>query len=250
MADRLSFEEKLANLRTILNKMDWEPDGTNVKQGYRYLTHTKIKGNVSKALSDAGLEWAIEYSEPKKMDAVGQMTQHFIVEAVCTIYDVGGTGKSKSYTVWGESADSGDKALSKVQTNAFKNFWANNFMLSLYTPEEEAVIDIKDSVKAEGGSEYKAKKEVAKEKVLKENPAKPEVSEVKEETKDEKKPLSETQKKAMSRIMEKATTMSESELASIGISLVDVGADYNNALGKDDGILGADFIQKYKKVMG
>ena len=242
--DKPKFEKKIGNLRKILNGQDWTPDGENVKQGYKYLTHTKIKGNVSRALVEADLGFQIDYSDLQIQPSIGQMSQHYIVKANCKLYDIEDSSQFREYIVYGEAGDSGDKGMSKVHTNAFKNFWANNFMLSFYTDSQEEIDEIKTSVMSEGGSGYQAKKEIAKERVLKNNPVN-----VPKETTEERRVLSPNQKSVMEKIMNKATTLTESDYATLGFTLNDVGEAYNKALGSDDSSLGAEFILKFKKVM-
>lgn len=241
--DKPKFERKISNLRKILNGLDWTPDGVNAKQDYRYLTHTKIKGNVSRALVEADLGFQIDYSDLQIQPAIGQMGQHYIIKATCKLYDAEDSSQFREYIVYGEAGDSGDKGISKVHTSAFKNFWANNFMLSFYTDSQEEIDEIKTAVMSEGGSGYQAKKEIAKERVLKNNPA-----DVKETT-EERRVLSPNQKSVMEKIMNKATTLTESDYAGLGFTSNDVGEAYNKALGSDDSSLGAEFILKFKKVM-
>lgn len=275
MDDILSFERKLSKLREVLNSMDWTPDGTNVKQGYKYLTHTKIKGNMSRALVASRLEWEMQYSDLQFRPEVGAMSQHYILQATATIFDIDNPEKSRRYTAFGEAADSGDKGTAKAQTNAFKNILANNFMLSLYTVEEEDRMEVEDSIMMGGGSKYEAKKESAKNAVLAKNPVKieqpaeptkdvPKVEEQKEqptETKvksketetsaepvQEKGGMSRTQAVAMEKIMNKITTLDEATLMPFG-TVTDIGLEYNKVLSDGKASSATEFINKYKGVM-
>lgn len=263
MDDILSFERKLSKLREVLNKMDWEPDGTNVKQGYKYLTHTKIKGNMSNALVQSRLEWDIQYGELQYRPEIGNMSQHYIIEAKATVFDIDNPEKFRTYTAYGEAADSGDKAMAKAQTNAFKNILSNVFMLSLYTPSEEYAMEVQDAVMMEGGSKYKAKKESAKATILAKNPVKTEEPKqevkatedkpseekaVKEDVKTSEGDISKTQAMMLEKIMNKVTTLDEATLMPYG-TLSEIGLEYNEVLSSGKAERAAEFVSKYKGVM-
>ena len=275
MAEKISFEKKLSRFRDILNTMDWSPDGTNAKQGYQY--------NVSKALVNSGLEWDIQYRNLQILGPIGNMGQHYILEGVATITDIDDPSFYKTYSAFGEAADSGDKGISKAQTNALKNVLSNNSLLSFYNPLEEEIMEISDSLLAEGMSGYKVRKEVAKNTVLSKNPvldkaaeipktidkkASDEVKQPKEAKEEQKKEvpktevvmapaepkpaigkgISTTQATAMSKIVDKATVVDESELMDFG-TLEEISIEYSKVTASNDPKLAADFINRYKGVM-
>lgn len=244
---KVPFQERIEGLRDTLNQMDWSPDGENVKQGYRFLSHEKIKGNVSKALVANHVGFSISFCDLAQREAIGNMSQHNTVTAHVTLYDIYDPSIKMETTVYGSAADSGDKSISKAQTNAFKNYWANQFMLSFYTPYDEIAEEVGGSVRAEGGSGFTAKKEIAKAVIMQSHSAEPTATA--ERTAAGKKPITDTQKTLMSKIMNKATTVNAVELESIGTDITEIGTAYNKALGADDSELASGFIMSYKKVM-
>lgn len=241
----MGFEQKVETLRYNLSRMDWTPDGTNAKQGYQYLTHTKVKGNISHALISSHVGFSITFSDMQVHPAIGNMGQHYVIKADCVIYDTDNVSESRSYTVYGESADAGDKGISKAQTNAFKNFWANEFMLSFYTPEQESYNETMDAVLQEGGSKIQAKKEAAKEAIIKQAdkaqeppPAEPQTASI-----------SDSQKSVMEKIISKARSVSEADLTMLKFDIATIEKAYNDVIENDNKVEAAGFIRDYKRVM-
>lgn len=169
MAEKKNFGDKILVFREEISKQDWSPDGENVSQNYEFLSNKKMKVNVQKALVKAGLDWRVDFTDLQIMPAIGErQTQHYICKAIATISDP--SDPSDEYIQWtafGEAADTSDKAISKMQTNAFKNLIANNLLVADLTEEGESIAESMQSAKDSGKSGYDAKKEVAKEIVLK-----------------------------------------------------------------------------------
>lgn len=138
------FFDKLAKFRALLNAMDWSPDGINTHQNYRFLSESKMKGQIGPALVEAGLEWRATYSDVKMLDAVGSMRTHILLTLTVELFDETG---SETYVAYGTAADSGDKAMSKAQTNALKNVIANNWLVSSFDAETEGELESKSSSK-------------------------------------------------------------------------------------------------------
>ena len=138
------FFDKLAKFRALLNAMDWSPDGINTHQNYRFLSESKMKGQIGPALVEAGLEWRATYSDVKMLDAVGSMRTHILLTLTVELFDDTG---SETYVAYGTAADSGDKAMSKAQTNALKNVIANNWLVSSFDAETEGELESKSSSK-------------------------------------------------------------------------------------------------------
>ena len=144
------FFDKLAKFRALLNAMDWSPDGINTHQGYKFLSESKMKGQIGPALVEAGLEWRATYSDVKMLDAVGSMRTHILLTLTVELFDESG---SETYVAYGTAADSGDKAMSKAQTNALKNVIANNWLVSSFDAETEGELESKSSSKTFVSSE-------------------------------------------------------------------------------------------------
>ncbi len=150
MAEKDTFSQRYSEFRKEVANMDWTADGVNTNQGWTFLSESKIKGQLSPALAKYGIGWAVSYSDLKVMEPVGAMKQHYIVTVHVKITDLlGTTDTSLDFEAFGEGADSGDKGISKAQTNALKNVIANNFLLSSYTVEAESSLESATSAKAE-----------------------------------------------------------------------------------------------------
>ena len=232
--------KKVSVFRRILNEQDWSLDGFNEKQNYRFLSNKKMKYNVTRALVQSGLEWTITFSDWKKMDEIGMMKQHYIVTATATLHD---TESDEYYEIqgYGEGADSGDKAMSKAKTNAYKSIISNNFMVADIDEEGEEVTETNDSIKVEARSGFEAKQEITKAKVVRENASKKEPSHL---------PLTEgsissTQEKLIEKIMAKASVLSSAELEKFG-SLEQIESDRDSVKTAEDAL---KFIQAYQGVL-
>lgn len=237
MAEKGLFK-KLSDFRKVLNEQDWTMDGYNDKQGYPFLSHQKIKANVSEALVKAGLEWSLSYTEWSKEPEIGMMKQHYIVKAKAVIHDTESDAFFET-EAFGEGADSGDKAMSKAQTNAFKSIISNNFMVAEIGAEGEEVESVNDTIKTEARSGYEAKQEIAKAKIVKEmdSQPKPHVSVEGD--------VSETQKKVLNKILDKSKVLDEGALQPFG-SREQIEQDFYSIKTAEDAL---KFITAYQGVL-
>lgn len=121
--------KKLNQLRAKVAVMDWMPDKVMTLQGRStpYVSIMKIKGNFAPALADVGLEMDLFFDELTRLPAIGNMSQHWMVTLYARFIDVE-TGASHMTRVYGEAADTGDKAIKKVQTCAL-SVWLSNYWL-------------------------------------------------------------------------------------------------------------------------
>ena len=249
-----SFYVKLSKFRGILNSQDWSLDGFNEKQNYHFLSHRKMKSNVSKALVEAGLEWKVDFSDWSKEQEIGMMKQHYIIKAVAVITDIDNPDDYVEMVAFGEASDSGDKGMTKAQTSAFKALIANNLMVSEMDEEGEEVESTNDAIKSEARSNYEAKQEIIKSKVVRESA---------KDTEEGKKPtasakdrhpivtvnaegqISDTQKKVMDKIIMKAGVLSDVELERFG-SRDQILSDFDSVKTAEDAL---KFITAYQGVI-
>ena len=235
-----TFSARLSDLRKAINMMDWSPDGVNLSQNYKFLSNQKMKANVSKALVEVGLNWYIEFTDLEVLPPVGdRMAQHYKVKAEAHITDTT-SDETIIWTAFGEAADSGDKGISKAQTNAFKNLIANNLMVSEYDAETESEMVSTDDMKAKGVSGYDAKKEIAKAKVLNRNPVENPV-----ERPPAQRTMTTTQSQAMAKIIAKVRTLDETTLAPFG-TMDGIEMEYHAVQTTEQA---AQFIGRFKGVL-
>lgn len=234
------FFEKLAMFRASLNKMDWSPDGVNTHQNYRFLSESKMKGQIGPALTEAGLEWRATYSDVKMLDPVGSMRTHIMLTLTVELFDETG---SATYTAYGTAADSGDKAMSKAQTNALKNVIANNWLVSSFDAETESELESKASGRAgfvtpERAVELKqslAKKQQERQagKLFKQEPAQATPAGV-----------TTVQRTAVDKLYNKLRTLDPTDLESYG-GLVAIENEYHAIKTSKDA---AEYIGKYRGI--
>ena len=123
--------EKINALRGDVIKLDWTKDGyaSFGKTSYKYLPTDKIKANLAPYFHKRGLELQTRFYGLQFLPAVGNMTQHVVLQMDATIIDID-SGDSITDTVYGEAADSGDKAIGKAQTYAVKSWASNKFLIA------------------------------------------------------------------------------------------------------------------------
>lgn len=129
--ERLAFLRKKNEARRKSAALDWEKDKAvsyGNKPGYRYLSIDKMKRNLLPVFMESGLDFKFDYGNIQKSDPIGSMSQHWVLECTATLTDID-TGYSETTVVYGESGDSGDKAIAKASTYALKTWLADTFML-------------------------------------------------------------------------------------------------------------------------
>ena len=111
--------------------LNWDKDKAfsfGNKPGYRYLSVEKMKRNLLPIFMEFGLDFKFDYGNLQKSEPIGSMSQHWILECTASLTDVD-TGYTETTIVYGESGDSGDKAIAKASTYALKTWLADTFML-------------------------------------------------------------------------------------------------------------------------
>lgn len=128
---KASLLTKISELRADVLSKDWTDDKMMRGGGmqYPYLSTDKILRNVSPLLSNHGIEMTIEYVNPTLTRDFGNMSAHWTVELIVTLWDIE-TGEHLENHVFGEAADSLDKGLAKAQTYALKKWITSFFMIS------------------------------------------------------------------------------------------------------------------------
>ena len=247
--EKLTLNQRISKFVEILSQEDWAPDGHNDKQGYWFISHKKIKRNVSKASLDAGLVWKIDYDSLTPCEAVGMMKQHYIIRAVGRLSDVNDANSCETYIAYGEAADSGDKAISKAQTSAFKAIINNNFFIADVDADAEEIISNNDSIKADARTGYEARQEIFKDKVIREaslfSPDPVDSAGGTAPSGSAEGAVSSTQRTVMDKIMNKAKTLPETELLPFG-NIIQIESDFLSVKTADDA---QKFISAYTGVL-
>ncbi len=243
--------KKLNQLRAKVAVMDWTPDKVMTLQGRStpYVSIMKIKGNFAPALADVGLEMDLFFDELTKLPAIGNMSQHWMVTLYARFIDVE-TGASHMTRVYGEAADTGDKAIKKVQTCAL-SVWLSNYWL-VSSDMDVMIAPTDDDEQAGFKKKNPQETEEVRSKILDNavkpatpavpaKPAKPAAPKTLDDVPDGISPI---QKKAIDKIVETWT-----QAAKDGKLTPEVFNEMSMACASIDGKVAAkEFISKYKEL--
>ena len=126
------FAYRLRALRMEVLKCDWTCDkylSLPGNKGYPYMSSDKCRRNLAPLIAKHGFEFIPEFSDLKREELYGNVTNHWSVKLKGTLYDAF-TGKSISAIVYGENGSSDDKGIIKAQTAAIKQWILSVFMLA------------------------------------------------------------------------------------------------------------------------
>lgn len=131
---KLSFLQKLFELRKEMSSYVWEKDGTNVAQKYKYISEAQYKKYFEQALEVVGLDYMadlvdIKFTQNLSQSNAGNWSHLTEVKMEYAVIDPE-TGETRVYTSGGQGADSGDKGIYKAMTGALKYFIGNNFLIA------------------------------------------------------------------------------------------------------------------------
>ena len=124
--DRKTFLKKWAKLREIMAGFEWEKDGKNPYQQYKYITEAQYKRNFEKALQEVGLLWKMETLDTIFHGTISDKMHLIEAKFRGQLIDPD-TGEFEEFLFNGTGADNGDKALYKAVTGGHKFFLASNF---------------------------------------------------------------------------------------------------------------------------
>ena len=140
--ERKAFLKKWAKLREIMAGFEWEKDGLNNFQRYKYITEAQYKRNFEKALQEAGLLWKMETLDTIFHGAIGDKMHLIEAKFRGQLIDPD-TGEFEEFLFHGTGADNGDKALYKAVTGGHKFFLASNFNVAEGNdPEDDEEVEV------------------------------------------------------------------------------------------------------------
>lgn len=136
------FLVRLSALREEANGLDWKDDGYventyKPSQSYGFVSETKLKRNMAPLLCRHAIEMGIDYSDLKAETPLEKKPSHYSVRIALTFYDIYDTGKCMCYHAYGEGADVLDKAVNIAQTDALKQVFFNEFLVTDRSSEPE-----------------------------------------------------------------------------------------------------------------
>lgn len=129
-----SYYTKVSELRADVHTMDWADDkrlSLGSYGGYGYLSMDKIVKQIAPLFNRHGLEIELRYYDLQQVNSSDDKDQyHWTVCLDVTLVDITTGYKGAPTTVMGESADRGDKGVTKAETSAYKNWHIKFFDLA------------------------------------------------------------------------------------------------------------------------
>ncbi len=127
--------KKLYRLQEVMWGFEWEKDGINRRQEYKYITESQYKENFKKALKEVGLLWQMEAVDGEVIMEITDKMHLVYCRFIGRIIDPE-TGETAEYRFHGTGADVGDKGYYKAATGALKYFLATNFNIAEHNDPE------------------------------------------------------------------------------------------------------------------
>ena len=125
----MTFLQKLFYLQTIMDEYEWEKDGKNMHQSYKFISEKQYKHNFKAARRKAGLLWECECIDSEYIPAISDK-MHLIKGKFLGRLTDPDTGDFREYHFEGTGADNGDKALYKAYTGGLKFFLADQYLVA------------------------------------------------------------------------------------------------------------------------
>lgn len=125
----MTFLQKLFYLQTLMDGYDWEKDGKNMHQSYKYISEAQYKHNFKLARRKAGLLWECECLSSEYIPAISDK-MHMVKGSFLGRLTDPETGDFREYHFEGTGADNGDKALYKAYTGGLKFFLADQYLVA------------------------------------------------------------------------------------------------------------------------
>lgn len=158
-----SYYTKVSGLRADVHTKDWADDkrlSLGSYGGYGYLSMDKIVKQIAPLFNKHGLEIELRYYDLQQSPTITNDNDkyHWTVCLDVTLIDIDTGYKGQPVTTMGESADRGDKGVTKAMTSAYKNWHIKFFDLA------DGIDPDSDSVEAQDARKF-ARSEAEKEEV-------------------------------------------------------------------------------------
>lgn len=153
--------KKINEARADVCAADWTPDKTIVMKKDNtvipYISVSKMKATLAPIFQKHGLEFVVRCEKPEKLEAVGGQPSHWMVCMTLILVDVD-SGESTYDIIYGEASDLGDKAITKAESYAFKQWLSTKFMLADgMDPERDSGDDVPGFLKTRDDPETRNK---------------------------------------------------------------------------------------------
>ena len=162
LENRAKLFQKKSKAREELQSMPIIKDGHNNNSNYDFISEKNYKDILSKLLLHHKLELNSRVIDIVRFTGNGKMTIGASVLMEFELIDID-TGYGEISSSAGDGVDSGDKAIYKAQTGAYKYFVANNFLVTTGQDSEFSSADEidkpKTDIKKETASDYTEEKQ-------------------------------------------------------------------------------------------
>ena len=125
----MTFLQKLFYLQNLMDEFEWEKDGKNMHQSYKFISEKQYKHNFKAARRKAGLLWECECVCSEYIPAISDK-MHLIRGIFLGRLTDPNTGEHREYHFEGTGADNGDKALYKAYTGGLKFWLADQYLVA------------------------------------------------------------------------------------------------------------------------
>ena len=125
----MTFLQKLFTLQSLMDEYEWEKDGKNMHQQYKFISEKQYKHNFKAARRKAGLLWTCVCVESEFIPAISDKMHLIKSKFVGRLTDPD-SGDFMEFPFEGTGADNGDKALYKAYTGGLKFFLANQYLVA------------------------------------------------------------------------------------------------------------------------
>lgn len=125
----MTFLQKLFYLQTLMDEFEWEKDGKNMHQSYKFISEAQYKHKFKAARRKAGLLWECECLDAEYIPAISDK-MHLVKASFLGRLTDPDTGAFREYHFEGTGADNGDKALYKAYTGGLKFFLADQYLVA------------------------------------------------------------------------------------------------------------------------
>jgi hypothetical protein len=125
----MTFLQKLFYLQNLMDEFDWEKDGKNMHQSYKFISEAQYKHKFKAARRKAGLLWECECLSSEYIPSISDK-MHLVKGSFLGRLTDPETGNFREYHFEGTGADNGDKALYKAYTGGLKFFLADQYLVA------------------------------------------------------------------------------------------------------------------------
>ena len=125
----MSFLQKLFMLQSLMDEYEWEKDGKNMHQQYKFISEKQYKQNFKAARRKAGLLWTCICTGSEYIPSISDKMHLVKAQFIGKLIDPD-TGESMEFQFEGTGADNGDKALYKAYTGGLKFFLADQYLVA------------------------------------------------------------------------------------------------------------------------